>query len=94
MSGLYICTKRKRPDLIYPKSILINRDVCRRCGEPYSWQIGQGRQYENPTSEEQDNRTRAAALFAEYRKRGIGPCCANPEHRNFISQHSGMVIYY
>lgn len=93
--GLYICTKKKRPDLILPRNELINRQAsCRVCGKPYSWRVQLMRQFEKPGTEEEDNYTRACALWQEYRSQEIGPCCAKPEHRNFISRHAGCVVYY
>lgn len=91
--GLYICTKKKRPDLILPRAALTNATICRKCGKPYSWKVQAMRQFEKPSTDEQDLSTRAAALWEEYRQRGIGPCCAHPEHRNFIARHAGLVVY-
>lgn len=76
------------------KPELSNVDRCSKCGQTYSWKVGYLRQFEKPKTEEEDNRTRAMALFAEYRTKGIGPCCAKPEHRNFISRYCGGVTYY
>ena len=69
-------------------------NYCRKCGKPYSWKVSFLRQFKKPQSEDEDNRTRAMVLFAEYRDKGIGPCCAKPEHRNFISRYCGAVTYY
>jgi len=93
MPGIFICTKKKRPDLILPKAALTNANICRKCGKPYEWKVQSMHQKERPTTEREDNRTRAAALWMEYRQKGIGPCCAHPEHRNFIARYAGLVVY-
>ena len=93
MGSLYVISKPRRPDYIFPCSFLTNTGICRKCGQPYSWTVQFLRQYGQPQTEVEDRETRATALFLEYRRDGIGHCCAEPEHRHYISQNLGMVVY-
>lgn len=99
--GLWVARK-KSPQIWIPKHIqdrmakkaeLTNAGKCNYCNQYYSWKVQQLQQFERPNSEKEDNQTRAMALFEEYRLKGVGPCCASPEHRKFISDNVGLVIY-
>jgi len=93
MPGLYVVTKKKRPDIIATREMLNSSGVCRKCGLPYTWKVGHLRNYEHPQNLEQQEISRAFWLFMEYQQQHIGPCCAKPEHRNFIAKHAGMAFY-
>lgn len=93
MGSLYIVSKTRRPDYIFPKVALTNEGVCAKCSQPYGWTVQYLRQFETPQSDIEDSETRATAYFLEYRQAGIGHCCADREHRHFISQALGMVTY-
>ena len=75
------------------KQELINEGTCRKCGQPYKWRVQNLRQFGDIYTEDEYNQTRAMALFEEYRQKGIGYCCAAKEHRTFIANNVGAVVY-
>jgi hypothetical protein len=76
----------KRPELV-------NSGLCRKCGRWYKWTVQHLEQHQKPETEQQDNYTRAMALFQEYKDKHIGHCCAEREHRIFIRDNVGAVTY-
>jgi len=106
MSDFLIAQKKfyivQKPQIITrhaKKEELINEGQCKKCGKYYRWKVQRLSQYESPDTDSQDRATRAMALFKEYnvnsesRLSGIGHCCAEREHRIFIKDNTGMVIY-
>ena len=75
------------------RSELVNVGICRKCGRYYKWTVQRLQQYNKPETEQEDNHTRAMALFKEYKDKGIGYCCCEREHRTFIRDNVGAVTY-
>ena len=72
---------------------LANEGICRKCGRYYKWTVQHLEQHNRPETEQEDNYTRAMALFKEYKDKHIGWCCTEREHRIFIRDNVGGVIY-
>jgi hypothetical protein len=75
------------------KAELTNAGFCRKCGRYYKWTVQWLEQFEKPDTEKEDRQTRAMALFMEYKEKHVGHCCADREHRVFIKNNVGQVIY-
>jgi hypothetical protein len=98
---IYIASRPKKRIItaFAKKPDLTNEGNCKKCGRYYKWKVQKLEQHEKPDSEEEDRQTRAMQLFLEYKHgsdsqlSGIGHCCAEREHRIFIRDNVGAVVY-
>ena len=90
---IYIPTHKQIITRHAKRSELVNTGLCRKCGRFYKWTVQHLQQHQKATTEQQDNCTRAMALFKEYKDNHVGHCCAEREHRTFIRDNVGAVTY-
>jgi len=92
-NGPLIFLPKHRPDAVAPKKELSSVGICRKCNKAFAVRVQRLAQHEKPQTEGQDEETRAYNLFAEYKKKSIGPCCMKREHRKAISDAVDLIIY-
>ena len=90
---IYIPTHKKMITRTAKRPELTNEGICRKCGRWYKWTVQHLEQHNRPDSEQEDNYTRAMALFQEYKDKHIGYCCCLREHRIFIRDNVGGMTY-